>query len=240
MIFTKPIPFHEALQSRAVKAILPTNMSAAELEKLDVDIRERSMFSARNMYEEYLQTAGNGIAKIIEGKLDQPSLRLELKQLLKKLNYIPEPGTEGTLLDFSSTARIDLVIETNVQMAAGYGQWRQGQQEFVLKQWPASELYRREDRTKERDWETRWIDAAHMIGDEDALQVFTEGGGRMIARKDSPIWEAISRWSQPYPPFDYNSGMWTRDTDADEAESLGLPIDNVRPQFRGFEMEAAA
>jgi hypothetical protein len=29
---------------------------------------------------------------------------------------------------------------------------------------------------------------------------------RMIARKDSPIWEALSRFGTPYPPFDFNSG----------------------------------
>jgi hypothetical protein len=47
-------------------------------------------------------------------------------------------------------------------------------------------------------------------------------GGRMIALKSDPIWESISAFGTPYPPFDFNSGMWVRDVDRGEAISLGL------------------
>jgi hypothetical protein len=58
----------------------------------------------------------------------------------------------------------------------------------------------------------------------------------MIARKNDPIWEKISRFGEPYPPFDYNSGMWTRDISRAEAMELGV-IDRdtlINPQDRGF------
>jgi hypothetical protein len=44
----------------------------------------------------------------------------------------------------------------------------------------------------------------------------------MIALKTDPIWEALSRFGQPWPPFDYGSGMGVVAIDADEAIALGL------------------
>jgi|GEM_PF-3377016 len=53
--------------------------------------------------------------------------------------------------------------------------------------------------------------------------------GRMIARKDSPIWSELGSSANfddaldvEYPPFAFNSGMWVRDIDRDEALALGL------------------
>jgi hypothetical protein len=61
----------------------------------------------------------------------------------------------------------------------------------------------------------------------------------MIARKDSPIWEALSRFGTPYPPFDFNSGMWTKDVSREEAVGFGIlgEWDRVVPQERGFEAD---
>jgi hypothetical protein len=58
----------------------------------------------------------------------------------------------------------------------------------------------------------------------------------MIARKDDPIWTKISAFGTPYPPFDYNSGMWVEEIDREEAEALGVikPSTVVQPQDRGF------
>jgi hypothetical protein len=44
----------------------------------------------------------------------------------------------------------------------------------------------------------------------------------MIALKNDPIWTAISSFGLPYPPYDFNSGMWVRDVSREEAEDLGL------------------
>ncbi len=68
--------------------------------------------------------------------------------------------------------------------------------------------------------------------------------GRMVARKDSPIWQALGDGAggfddtlgTPYPPFAFGSGMGVEDVDRDTAMSLGL-IDRdsqVTPQDRGF------
>ena len=48
-------------------------------------------------------------------------------------------------------------------------------------------------------------------------------GAPFIATLDSPIWPAISRFGNPYPPFDFNSGMSTRSVLIDRCRELGLP-----------------
>lgn len=73
---------------------------------------------------------------------------------------------------------------------------------------------------------------------------FFKGGkltdGRMIARKDDPIWTAISAFGRPYPPFDYNSGMITREIFRGEAERLKVikRSDIIKAQNRTLNADA--
>ena len=50
-------------------------------------------------------------------------------------------------------------------------------------------------------------------------------GGQMVALKTSPISVELSRFGYPYPPFDFNSGMWVRPVSDDDCEALGLLAD---------------
>jgi hypothetical protein len=249
MILDSPVPFKEALQSRAVKKIFPTAMGSGELAQLDAAFRERAMFSARTMNQSYLQEIADRVGKILnpstgtredgtqftEG-MDFATARTELKDILRGMGYSAEPGEEGTLKDLSSDARLDLVLETNVKMAQGYGYWQQGQDPEVLEVYPAQELFRAEERKEPRDWPTRWLEAARAVGDDGALRAFINSH-RMIARKDSPIWVQISRFGLPYPPFDFNSGMDIRDVDRETAVDLEVmgETDLIEPQDRGFD-----
>ncbi len=233
MIFKTPIPFAEALQSRQVKALLPTTLSSGELMKIAPEIRERAMFSARTVNAEHLQGFMDDIDKIlnpisVDGRtvgLDWATSRLNAKERLRDQGYLPDPDQFGTLKDLSSDVRLNTIIKTNVEMAQGYGQFAQGQDLELLDAWPAQELFRAEGRKVPRDWESIWK--------EKGGEVF---GGRMIALKDDPIWSEISAFGLPYPPFDFGSGMWVRDIDRTEAESLGLinADQRVEPQSREF------
>jgi hypothetical protein len=57
-----------------------------------------------------------------------------------------------------------------------------------------------------------------------------------------PIWEGISAFGLPYPPFDYNSGMGLRDVGYREALDLGLlePGQRVDPTPTGFDQDVRA
>lgn len=233
MIFSTPLPFEEAIQSREVRQILPTDFRTALLQQIPAELRERAMFSAGVTNAQFLEEASKKIDALLDGKSDRATMRLELKQLLDSLGYQSPEGEEGTLTDLASDDRLNLILDTNLEMAQGYGQWKQGQDPAVLDQWPAQELIRVIDSKEKRDWEQRWRDAGGTV----------YPGGRMIALKNDPIWEAISRFGLPYPPFDFNSGMDVADVDRDEAIDLRLikADEQITPQDRGFNdgLEAA-
>lgn len=237
MIFSKPIAFAAALARRAVQAILPTNMSSAELSRLSAAVRERSLFSARTIFEDHLTNIGGVIDQILQGNMNPAKGRELLQDSLAQTDYDPKKK-EGTLQDLGSDERLDLIIKTNVEMARGYGQWREGQDESVLLAYPAQELYRLEKRKEPRNWHLRWLNAAGEVGDAAAAAAL-RNHGKMVAAKDSAIWTALSAFGTPYPPFDFNSGMDVRDVGYKQAVALGVivPGQIVQPQRRGFELD---
>lgn len=231
MIFAAPTPFAEAAASHEVRALLPTALSSAELEQLGQDVLRRAMFAARMDNANDLQLIKNLVGQIIDGKLDHATARLRIQEALDARGYeAPSVDEEDTITDLRSEKRIDLILQTNVQMAQGYGSWLQGQDQAILDHWPAQELYRQEGRRVPRDWPVRWQEAGGRFAPGQGVM------GRMIALKNDGIWVAISRFGNPYPPFDFNSGMNVRDITRREAIGLGL-IDattRIAPQTRPF------
>lgn len=226
MIFGDASSFLEAVQSLKVKQKLPTNLSSEDLAKLSVELRERALFSAKTENAYYLQKIDDVLSAIIDAKLDLATARLRLKEALIQISYEPEPDKRGSIQDLSSDIRLNLVLQTNVEMAQGYGQWVQGQDPTILDEFPAQEFTRIESRVAERhDWTRRWAAAGG--------EFFT---GRMIALKNSSVWTKLSRFGLPYSPFDFNSGMGVIDVDREEVVSLGLLSENqtLQPQSRGF------
>lgn len=254
-----PTPFEEALKARSVKRNMPTALSSRELAKLAVESRERANFSARQGREDVLDQIARRVQSIINPVVEQrkdrvtesnpdgnvttgdnlASARLALKEFGQEIGYRAEPGKAGTLQDHFSTARLNLILETNVRMAQGYGYFAQGNTPEALELYPCWELFRAEDRVMPRDWESRWLEAAEAVGDTDAARCLQEHN-RMVARKDSPIWTEISAFGQPYPPFDFNSGMDVQDVDRDTAVELGViqELDVIQPQERPFALAA--
>lgn len=268
MNLVAPIPFAEALARHDVRQVMPTHLSSRQLQEIDRGITKTSLFSARNLMQGYLEalkeklrllispaqvsrpdraTAGNPDGLTTDGRNDA-DLRVELRQVLKEHGYAPAPEDRGTIKDFASDQRLNLVVRTNVEIAQNYGYWQQGQDPLVLDAFPAQELYRAGDPVgKVRDWPKRWRAAAAAAGDEDALRVQDESG-RMIARKDSPIWqslgdgdgldpdEASDALHNPYPPFAFNSLMDIRDIGRDQALALGLirADEQVQPSHEEF------
>lgn len=231
MIFRTPLPFRDALDSREVRSILPTEFRTQLLQQLPAQIRERAFFSAGVTNAEFLDRANTAIDDLVSGTVDRATKRLELKRVLASLGYSPVPGEEDSLTDLSSDERLNLILDTNLEMAQGYGRFAQGQDPEILDQWPAQELVRVIDSEKKRDWPARW--------DRAGGEFF---GLRMVALKNDPIWTRISRFGTPYPPFDFNSGMDVQDVDREEAIALGL-IDRdteLLPQDRGFNADLQA
>ena len=190
-------------------------------------------------------TPDNPEGKVTTG-LNPATARARLKAFFEKIGYSAKPGEEGTIKDLSSDARINLVVKTNVQVNQGAGQFIQGNaNQDVIDAFPAWELVRYEDREVPRgerrgpkgaivddpgnDWPSRFRAAAEEAGDDAALEVL-EKTGRMIALKSSGVWQALGDGAgdhddalgNPFPPFAFNTGMWTEDVAYKECVEVGL------------------
>ena len=218
MEFTSPVPFEEAIASLKRRGLMPTTANSYELAGLPADLREQALFASKLNDAHTLQAIQDALAGIVqpEGRAPGESVntataRVAIRKALAQCGYAPEPCKEGTIEDLSSERRLNLIIQTNTDMARGRGSWLAMQDPDMLDEFPCWELFRLEEREVPRNWELRWRSNGGKFFD-----------GRMIARKDDRIWYDISRFGTPYPPFDYNSGMWTDDVSRSEAEYLGV------------------
>lgn len=219
MIFSKPLPFAEALGSQAVRRYLPTDFTSGQLAQLDPSLLRRAQFSATLTDLDHLDELGTAYREILAGTLDRATARLRIKDYLARKGYAPDPDKAGGLQDLSSDRRINLQLDVNVEMMRGLGNHLQGQEPAVLDMWPARELVRVRDAEKPRDWNTRW-DEARAATTEDGATASAEG--RLVAIVGHPIWKELSRFGNEYPPFDYGSGMGLRDVSRREAMRLGI------------------
>jgi hypothetical protein len=104
------------------KAIYPTGLSSDEIRvQVPAEIRRRSFFSARTAEAEYLVKARQVCADVAAGKIGQSEARFQLEGFLDSVGYHEEtgrwPGREGAITDIGSIARLDLIIDTQRDMA---------------------------------------------------------------------------------------------------------------------------
>lgn len=244
-------PLESTLAGLARKKVLPSALSSAEQRaKFSAEFHRLNFTSARTLLTDLLDAYKEKVGKIInpvtvtreDGSLktqglDPATARLEIKQLQHSSGMVKG---DGSITDLTSDARINLVIQTNRDVMQGMGWFIQGNDPAALDAFPAQELIRVEGREKPRDWQGRFRHFAEIVGDTDALRVMAETG-RMIARKDSPVWEALGAGDDiyndtlgnPFPPFAFNSGMDVQDISYTEALDFGLiqPGEAVRPQL---------
>lgn len=241
MLFDQPVSIDDALKHQHAKAVLPTSLSSGEIaDRWPVEVRNQSFFSARTTQAGYLSDASRMIKNLVSGDTVEdpatgelrpraagegfnPSLvRTRMQNYLKEIGYSPDPAEAGTLTDLSSDKRVDLIIDTQTKMAQGYARNEAAQDPDVLVDFPADEMYRQRPSKVPRDWDILWNTKRQELGDATSASLATGKDGPFVALKNDPIWTAISRFGNPYPPFDYGSGMWVRDADDALAERLGV------------------
>jgi hypothetical protein len=261
MISTPTTP-SDALRLQNAKTILPLPPeigSALIQDQLPASLRQRLFFSARTPYAQYLSDTDNLLKRLLQPETATPGtsinpaiIRGEMKKALSALSYQPDPALRGTLQDLSSDRRTNLIIQMQTSMANNYGRWRQAQAPTVLAMWPADELYRAvRPKGQGRPWAQRWNEARANLGPSNtsATEARDDNLGPFVAIKNDPIWAAISTFGNPYPPFDYGSGMRTRDVPRARAialrvldpesppepapdpvdQPIDLPLDNIAP-----------
>ena len=213
-----------------IKDLLPTAMGSDELrEQVAADILRRSVFSARMESARYLAQMREVCALMMEGRISQATARDMLGGILERMGFSPQDG--GSVRNQASLARLNLILDTQTQMAASVAQLSEQTPE-VMDMWPAWELTRLEGRAMPRgDWPQRWDAAARSVGFDGVSRDY----GRMVALTGSPLWQALGDGAggfsdtlgNPYPPFAFNSGMGWVDVTRDECEELGLNPDGA-------------
>ena len=121
----------EALQTRSVKAILPTGMDSAMLKTLPRAVRERAVFSAGVQNVDFLTRIGPGdqarITCLQDHEQGGQAHGLTLRELCQPRSSIEKLNKDG---------RLNLILDTQTRMSAGYGSWIEGQYPSVLDMWP--------------------------------------------------------------------------------------------------------
>ena len=218
-------PNEEAARNFRDKTVAPTGLSSRQIEEnVTRQVRNLAFFSAKVSDAELLNKMKSRIQLALdmpEGAkfVDRAAFVADVRRDLEALR-----GDSGKLTDIESNARLSLVYNMNVESAYERARWtRDHANADILDEFPCSELVRLEAREHEREWNLRWQGAGGKLSKS----------GRMIARKDDPIWTKISRFGNPWPPFDYNSGMGLADIDRDEAIAEGVITeeDVVAPNF---------
>ena len=214
-----------AADIQRIKDLLPTSLGSDELRSsIASDILRRSVFSARMESAHYLAKIREVCAQVSEGSINQATARARLLETLSQMGH--SPLDDGGLTNPASIRRLNLIVDTQRQMAASVSRI-QTQTPAVLERWPAWELTRLVGKAVPReDWPARWRNAGESIGWEGALK------DRFIALKTSPIWQALGDGAggfrdtlgNPYPPFAYSSGMAWVAVDRETCERLGLSV----------------
>lgn len=243
-----PKPLADALASLADRAIFPTAASSAEMRAFGADFHRANFASARTTDAGYLQRLHDMVTRLVNPRaaggepgtsLSIPDFVAEGRRYLAGIGYAAEPGKEDTIEDLASDARLRLVAETNAAVHRGFGAATFSNRPAVLDAFPALELYRLRFVERERDWDARWRAAVGEAGD-DAARTVQAKTGRMVARKDSGVWQALGDGAggymdtlgNPFPPFAFKSGMRTRSVSRAEAIRLGVIEDGDQVEPR--------
>ena len=197
------------------KALVASNLDSRQWNSIQAGIRDRAFFSANVESVEFLSEARRMIAEQAAGGKSLSEIRRDLREVLLKQNYKPLPGEENTIKDLLSKRRLDVLVKTNVDQARGFIRYCEDNTPGGFAAFPAQELVRVEQRKQPRRWDVRWEGAGGRLYH-----------GRMIALKDDPIWVKISAFGNPFPPFDFGSGMGVRNISREEALELGVLTEN--------------
>lgn len=202
--------------------VLQGEMNSADWEVMSAGIKDRAFWVSRCESLNFVDTCHKKIADLLSDAKNENGTITSRAEVVSAIMQAAKNNGLNTgsasITNHGSVARASIIVDTNAAMAAGYASAIQSNSYGARLAFPAQELVRIEERERKRDWTRTWQQhGGHLYG------------GRMIALKGDPIWVKISRFGNPYPPFDFNSGMGVEDVSFDEAVSLGVIEDDYKP-----------
>jgi hypothetical protein len=216
----------DALKLFQQKESVPSEMLTKDWAMVDVWTKERSFWMAGVEDVNILQAFRDEAEKMAGGTSSGNESMNRLTLYLEKIGYQPEKGEEGSIKDLSSWRRMSVALDTNVSMMRGWGMRERALN--TLRIFPAWQFRRISDKEEKREWAARWQVAYELTknfpgatpssGDDDAP------GVAMIAH---PIWAVLSQFGNPYPLFDWGSGMGVMRVSRSKAKKI-FDLDDPR------------
>ena len=207
----------------ARKTLVASGATAADWMTVAASIKNRAFFSSRIQSLRLLQTARETISDLLSAAPDPDGATTSRAQavsaIIRKAKALGLDTGSPNLSNPASIRRAALIVDTNAAQAAGYTSYLLANSTAALHDYPAQELIRIEDRREKRNWVARWVAAGGKL----------YGNRRMIAPKGDPVWTRISTFGNPWPPFDFNSGMGIEDITREEAIRLGVIAPDQTP-----------
>lgn len=228
----------EAVRSISARTPIGSVLRSADLAKLPAGLRATGQFSSGVESVRVLQAIQDRMAGLLKlereqlangntATFDRSSFIDAIGKIARDEGLTPaDPGKRGGLQDITSVPRLGLIYDLQKANAEGYARFKGDQLEGALLLYPAQELTPSLARVPRTDWPDRFQAAASDAGDDAAGAAF-QSTGRMVALKTSPLWEALSIFGNPWPPFDWGSTRMLRDVDRADAIGLGLLNDTT-------------
>lgn len=225
-----------AVDYLGAKTPVVSPLNSAEWRDLPIGLRNGAQLSSEVENMRLMQRIQNRLEESI-GQLrnergvfiSEQNFIVEMQKIardegLDPRNFADKADRFGGLQDITSQKRLKLIYRTQIQMANEYARWRKNQDPNVLNAWPAQEFVRVQSRRVPRtNWPQRFQEAGGKLVH-----------GRLVALINDPVWRKLNVFGNPFPPFDYGSGMGLRTLNRREAEELGLikPGEKPKSAFR--------
>lgn len=228
-MITKPLPFEDAIRYLLDKEQLPADWNAAIWQAQESDFRTRAFWSAKVENARFVDRAQTlifdhlaGVKEQVTNSAGKTSEALSVfdrahfvekmrafmmaEGMAKKSDF--KSVNQKDITDIRSMARLNLIFDTNVRQAYGYGHWKQGMQPDVLAAFPAARLIR-----------DRGVKEPRPRHQNNLGEVRLKTDPRWAKFHNDP---KIGGFGVPWGPYGFNSGVTQEDVSRSEAESLGL------------------
>jgi len=231
------MPFEEAIRFLLDKEQLPAEWDARTWSAQEGDFRTQAFFSANVENARFLDRSQtllfDYLAKVRETVITPNGEKTTALSVADRSHFVklmrdfmiaegmakPEEFKDvdqKDVTDIRSLARLNLIFDTNVRSAYGFGQWKQGMQPAVLRAFPAARLIRERGVAVPRPRHQANL-------------------GEVRLKTDLPWWadyqnaRDIGGFGVPWGPYGFNSGVNQEDVSRAEAKVLGLDVSKVKP-----------
>lgn len=205
---------------------MPTSMDTKELARLDPIIRQRSFFSAKVECKELLDGIRSFVQECIEEGTTEGEFIHRVNQWLREnAEFLGEdyPNSkvrfeewgeeearryEHSVRHIDSLARLRLIFRTQAEMCAGFSDFLRDMEPQALADYPGWKFVR-------------------TPGAKTFRKDHVEHQGEVRLKTDFDYWLArndpsFGGFNNPYPPFGFNSWMWTSPVSYAKCVRLGL------------------